>query len=137
MKTALGLASFCLITAIVTAGLVKRDTADDIKESLGNFGDSIQSEVDKLQNGGVMEEINKHCLQNSQCLEPFQYCNMEINKEKLTDFASITDINVFRCTFHIWVYVAAAVVVALLVLLLCASCACCPCCCLYSLCRKK
>lgn len=134
MKTALGLASFCLITAIVTAGLVKRDTTDDIQETLGNIGNSIQSEVDNLQNGGVMEEMNKHCVQDSNCLEPFQYCDTDVSKKTLKE---LTNVNVFRCTFNLWVYVAAAVVVALLFLLLCASCACCPCCCLYSLCRKK
>lgn len=134
MKTSGRLVYFCLLVAITTAGLVKRDTADDLQETLGNFGESIQSEVNNLQNGGVLEEINKRCVRDSSCMEPFQFCDNDITKKSFTD---LKEVNGFRCTFHVWVYVALGVFCVVLLLVLCASCACCPCCCLYSICRKK
>ncbi|XP_023336169.1 uncharacterized protein LOC111707318 [Eurytemora carolleeae] len=100
------------------AGLVKRDTADDIQESLGNmFNSNKNPSLDDFQEGGL-------CITDSQCVEHLQFCNRE------------NPLNM-HCQYVVWVWVGVGVLGAVLLLTVLGSCFCCSCCCLSSLCRKK
>lgn len=111
------LALLSLLSGAALAGLVKRDTAADIENSLKNVFGSNDNPLEDLQEGGA-------CLLDSQCVEPIQFCNRE------------NPLNM-HCQFVVWVWVGVGVAAGLLLLSVCASCLCCSCCCLHSLCRKK
>jgi len=116
VKTSLFLL-FLYLGTEVYAGLVKRDTADDIENKLNDMLGGNDNPLDELKEGKI-------CLVDSNCLEPLQHCNRE------------NPLNP-HCQFVTWVYVAAGLVAAFLLLAIFGSCLCCSCCCLKSLCRKK
>eukprot|EP00092_Neocalanus_flemingeri_P063360 GFUD01076638.1.p2 GENE.GFUD01076638.1~~GFUD01076638.1.p2 ORF type:complete len:126 (+),score=14.19 GFUD01076638.1:58-435(+) len=106
-----------LLVTFAMAGLVKRDTIDDIGDSIGNaLG---------LNNKGIMDELEdldidktKYCIQDNGCLEPLQYCNKGTFKLYGT------------CTFVVWFWVGAASLVGIfffscITSILCCFCSCC------------
>lgn len=105
------------LAAVTLAGLVKRDTIDDIEDSFNNVLGGNDNPLDDLKEGGM-------CVVDSNCLEPLQYCNRE------------NPLNP-HCQYVVWVWVGLGTVAGLLLLTLLGSCLCCSCCCLSGLCRKK
>eukprot|EP00088_Acartia_fossae_P008484 TRINITY_DN1404_c0_g1_i1.p1 TRINITY_DN1404_c0_g1~~TRINITY_DN1404_c0_g1_i1.p1 ORF type:complete len:116 (-),score=30.50 TRINITY_DN1404_c0_g1_i1:1410-1757(-) len=106
-----------LLAAIAYAGLVKRDTVDDIEDSINGLINGNDNPLDDLKEGGA-------CLLDSNCLEPLQFCNRE------------NPLNP-HCQYVVWVWVGLGVAAALLLLTIFGSCLCCSCCCMHGLCRKK
>eukprot|EP00090_Calanus_glacialis_P045219 TRINITY_DN8254_c1_g1_i1.p1 TRINITY_DN8254_c1_g1~~TRINITY_DN8254_c1_g1_i1.p1 ORF type:complete len:135 (-),score=17.58 TRINITY_DN8254_c1_g1_i1:182-553(-) len=105
----------CLMITISSAGIAKRDTIDDLGESIG---DALG-----INKKGIIEQIEdidktKYCIQDNGCFEPLQYC------EKGTYQLYGT------CSFYIWLWLAAASLVGVfffscITTILCCFCSCC------------
>jgi len=99
------------------AGLTKRDTLDDISNSIGDMlGINNKDIVEQIED--LEYDKTKYCIQDSGCFQPIQYCEKSTYKLYGT------------CTFVVWFWIC--VVTFLLVFffscltsLLCCFCNCC------------
>jgi len=102
-----------------SAGIRKRDTEDDVKDTLNDAAGSINDAINDVAGATV-------CATDDQCINVIQYC----------DTGNLLNLGSPQCAYHGWVLAAVVGAAVLALLTCCVSCFCCPCCCLYSMCKK-
>lgn len=107
-----------MMFCFVSTGIVKRDTLEDIGGSIVNsVKDLVGIEKDKDFIEDLKIDTEKYCVQDSQCFQFLQHCQM-------------THQLYGTCTFYTWFWVALASAFAFLFCSCLTSilCCCCGCC---------
>lgn len=113
-----------LVVGLVAPGLVKRDTFDDIGDSVKNvLGlDDDKGLIHDIKNNDINVNTDNYCIKDSQCISYIQFCDTSQNYGAFGN-----------CAFVLWFWVACVGVLGIIFFSCITSILCCCC---SSLCRK-